>query len=269
MSARGSSAGFDRHITIFSPEGRLYQVEYAFKPAKEGVSAIGVRAHDGVVLVCQKKVPDKLLDPAAVTHMHAITPYIGCVSTGLAADAKAQVTRTRMEAAQFKYKNGYDVPVAYLAKRVADVGQVYTQHAFMRALGVVSLFCAMDDEDGPQLFKCDPAGHYLGYKACAAGTKEQEANNFLEKRMKTAEEKAKDANKDAAATTATTSSATAGGMDMAKAIETAIIALQTVVGSDLKPTDLEVGVVTRAQPRWRQLTEQEIDQQLAAISDRD
>ena len=263
MSARGSSAGFDRHITIFSPEGRLYQVEYAFKPAKEGVSAIGVRAHDGVVLVCQKKVPDKLLDPAAVTHMHAITPYIGCVSTGLAADAKAQVTRTRMEAAQFKYKNGYDVPVSYLAKRVADVGQVYTQHAFMRALGVVSLFCAMDDEDGPQLFKCDPAGHYLGYKACAAGSKEQEANNFLEKRMRTAEEKAKEAKEAATAGTA------ALGMDMSKAIETAIIALQTVVGSDLKPTDLEVGVVTRAEPRWRQLTEQEIDQQLAAISDRD
>jgi len=264
--SRGSSAGFDRHITIFSPEGRLYQVEYAFKPAKEGVSAIGVRAHDGVVLVCQKKVPDKLLDPAAVTHMHAITPFIGCVSTGLAADAKAQVTRTRMEAAQFKYKNGYDVPVSYLAKRVADVGQVYTQHAFMRALGVVSLFCAMDDEDGPQLFKCDPAGHYLGYKACAAGTKEQEANNFLEKRMRTAEDKAKEA-AGAAGTTGTTG--LAAGMEMSKAIETAIIALQTVVGSDLKPTDLEVGVVTRAEPRWRQLTEQEIDQQLAAISDRD
>lgn len=237
-------------------------MEYAFKPAKEGVSAIGVRAADGVVLVCQKKVADKLVDPSAVTHMHAITPYIGCVSTGLAADAKAQVTRTRMEAAQFKYKNGYDVPVSYLAKRVADVGQVYTQHAFMRALGVVSLFCAMDDEDGPQLFKCDPAGHYLGYKACAAGAKEQEANNFLEKRMRTAEEKAKEA-------AAGTTSAAAGGMEMSKAIETAIIALQTVVGSDLKPTDLEVGVVTRSEPRWRQLTEQEIDQQLAAISDRD
>ena len=265
--SRGSSAGFDRHITIFSPEGRLYQVEYAFKPAKEGVSAIGVRAHDGVVLVCQKKVPDKLLDASAVTHMHGITPHIGCVSTGLAADAKAQVVRTRMEAAQFKYKNGYDVPVSYLAKRVADVGQVYTQHAFMRALGVVSLFAAVDDEDGPQLFKCDPAGHYLGYKACAAGTKEQEANNFLEKRMRTAEEKAKEAA--TAAGTAAGTAAPAQGMEMSKAIETAIIALQTVVGSDLKPMDLEVGVVTRAEPRWRQLTEEEIDKQLAAISDRD
>ena len=187
MSARGSSAGFDRHITIFSPEGRLYQVEYAFKPAKEGVPAIGVKAVDGVVLVCQKKVPDKLLDPSSVTSMFAITPLIGCVSTGIPSDARAQVTRTRMDAAQFRYKNGYDIPLSFLAKRVADVGQVYTQHAFMRALGVVSIFAAVDDEDGPQLFKVDPAGHYLGFKACAAGSKEQEANNFLEKRVKGSE----------------------------------------------------------------------------------
>ena len=116
--------------------------------------------------------------------MFAITPLIGCVSTGLHSDARAQVTRSRMEAAQFRYKNGYDIPLASLAKRVADVGQVYTQHAFMRALGVVSIFAAVDDEDGPQLFKVDPAGHYLGFRACAAGSKEQEANNFLEKRVK-------------------------------------------------------------------------------------
>jgi len=246
MSARGSSAGFDRHITIFSPEGRLYQVEYAFKPAKEGVAAIGVRATDGVVIVCQKKVPDKLLDPSAVTHMFPITPYIGCVSTGLHGDARAQVTRTRMEAAQFKYKNGYDIPLSFLAKRVADVGQVYTQHAFMRALGVISIFAAVDDEAGPQLYKVDPAGHYLGFIACAAGNKEQEANNLLEKRVKANAQ-----------------------MDMKHALETAIIALQTVVGADLKPSDLEVGIVTRKEPKFRQLTEQEIDTQLALISDRD
>jgi len=253
MSSRGSSAGFDRHITIFSPEGRLYQVECAFKPAKEGVSTIGVRAVDGVVIVCQKKVPDKLLDPSSVSHMFSITPSIGCVSSGLHADARAQVTRTRLEAAQFKYKNGYDIPLSFLAKRVADVGQVYTQHAFMRALAVISIFCSWDDESGAQLYRVDPAGHYLGFKACAAGQKEQEANNFLEKRVKL--HSGEDGN--------------GPGMSMKLAIETAIIALQTVVGADLKPTDLEVGVVTKTEPRFRQLTEQEIDAQLAAISDRD
>ena len=99
-------------------------------------------------------------------------------------DAKSLITRVRQEAAQFRYKNGYEIPVHHLAKRVADIAQVYTQHAFMRALGVVTMFIAVDDEKGPQLYRCDPAGHFIGYKACAAGAKEQEANNTLEKKVK-------------------------------------------------------------------------------------
>ena len=78
MSARGQSAGFDRHITIFSPEGRLYQVEYAFKPSKEsGITSIGVKSTEGIVLVSQKKIPDKLIDPTSITHLFKITENIG------------------------------------------------------------------------------------------------------------------------------------------------------------------------------------------------
>jgi len=96
------------------------------------------------------------------------------------------------------------------------------------------------------------AGHYLGFKACAAGNKEQEANNYLEKKIRNAE-----------------SHATEGKLEFNKVIETAILALQTVVGSDLKPNDLEVAVLTKQQPRFRILTEQEIDTHLTNISDRD
>jgi len=245
--ARGSSAGFDRHITIFSPEGRLYQVEYALKAVKEsGLTIVGVRGQDCVVLVSQKKVPDKLLDPSSVTHLFRLSENIGCVCTGLLADARSLVVRTRAEAAQFKYQNGYEIPISYLAKRIANIAQIFTQHAFMRALGVVTLFAGIDDEAGPQLFRTDPAGHYVGYKACAAGAKEQEANNFLEKKIKSN-----------------------SNMTSQQAIETAIICLQTCVGSDLKPTDLEVAVVTKQNPKFTVLTEQEIDAHLTAISDRD
>lgn len=244
--SRGSSAGFDRHITIFSPEGRLHQVEYAFKAVKAGkITSVGVKGVDCVVLVTQKKVPDKLLDPSSVTHMFRITKTIGCVTTGLLADAKNQVVRARHEAAQFRYKNGYDIPVSYLATRVANVSQLYTQHAFMRALGIVTIFAGIDEEEGPQLFRCDPAGHFMGYKACAAGNKEQEANNYLEKQFKKTPE-----------------------MKFDQAVETAIIALQTCVGSDLKPADLEVAVVTTQNPKFTVLSEQQIDERLAAISDR-
>jgi 20S proteasome subunit alpha 1 len=150
-------------------------VEYAFKAVKSaGITSVGVRGKDCVVVVTQKKVPNKLLDPTSLTHMFYITPTIGALMTGLTADAQALVARARQEAAQFEYQNGiascvnsclvassrilvlllgYPIPVHYLAQRVADVGQLYTQHAFMRALGVVAILVAVDEEKGPQVLQ--------------------------------------------------------------------------------------------------------------------
>mmetsp|Transcript_1866 Transcript_1866/g.2449 ORF Transcript_1866/g.2449 Transcript_1866/m.2449 type:complete len:243 (-) Transcript_1866:92-820(-) len=241
------AAGYDRHITIFSTEGRLFQVEYAFAAVKEpGFTCIGVRGADSVVLVVQKKVPDKLLDPSSVTHMFNINKGLGCVAVGQIPDIKSIVKRSRYEAAEFEYKNGYTIPVEHMAYKAANNAQMYTQHAFMRALGVVTLFAGIDEEKGPSLYRVDPAGYYRGYKACAAGDKEQEANNFLEKKVK--------AN---------------ANMTFDQAIEAAVIGLQTCVGADLKPTDLEIAVVTAADPTFRVLSTEEIDEQLNKISDRD
>jgi len=278
--ARPSSAGYDRHITIFSPEGRLHQVEYAFKAVRSGgETSIGVRGASCAVVCTQKKVPDKLLDPTSVTHLFKITEKLGVCVTGMIADARSLVTRARYEAAEFNYKNGYDIPVDYMAKRVADVAQVYTQHAFMRALGVATIFIGIDEEKGPQLFRSDPAGHYLGFKACAAGAKEQEANNFLEKKVKALETKHKE-KKDGKTETKGTDispsspSSSVGSEGEAtftekETLETAIIALQNVVGSDLKSSDIEVGIVTTTDPNFRVLSEAEVTVILDAISDRD
>lgn len=243
----GSSAGFDRHITIFSPEGRLYQVEYAFKAVKtSGQTSLGVRGEDSVVIITQKKVPDKLFDPSTITHLFKITDNVGCVATGMIADARVQVQRARYEAAEFKYKNGYEIPVAYLAKRMADMAQVYTQHAYMRPLGVELIFVGIDDEFGPQLYKADPAGTFVGYKACCSGVKEQEAQNFLEKKYKGNPK-----------------------FGTEEAIQLAITALQTVLSVDFKPNELEVGVVSKANPKFTLLSVEEIDRYLTQIAERD
>ncbi|KAK2355181.1 Polyamine N-acetyltransferase 1 [Trifolium repens] len=245
--SRGSGGGYDRHITIFSPEGRLFQVEYAFKAVKSaGNTSIGVRGKDSVCVVTQKKVPDKLLDQTSVTHLFPITKYLGLLATGITADARTLVQQARNEAAEYRFRYGYEMPVDVLSKWIADKSQVYTQHASMRPLGVVSMVLGIDEEYGPQLYKCDPAGHYFGHKAASAGLKDQEAINFLEKKMKNDP-----------------------SFTYAETVQTAISALQSVLQEDFKATEIEVGVVQMDNPEFRILSTEEVDEHLTSISERD
>ncbi|KAI9892782.1 MAG: Proteasome subunit YC7alpha/Y8 (protease yscE subunit 7) [Vezdaea aestivalis] len=251
------SAGYDRHITIFSDQGRLYQVEYAFKAiTAANITSIAIRGKKCAVVLSQKKVPDKLIDPSSVSHIFKLSSSVGCVMTGSIADARASVSRARSEAGEFRYKFGYEMPCDALAKRLANINQVYTQRAYMRPLGVANTLISLDSEVGPQLYKCDPAGYFVGYKATASGPKQQEALNYLEKKLK---------NKDCAD----------GGWE--EVVELGISALSSVLAADFKKTEVEVGIV--GGPRldgkegieegFRALTEDEIDERLQAISERD
>jgi len=139
--------------------------EYAFKAVKtSGLTAIAVRGADCVCFVTQRKVPDKLVDATSVSSIHKVTRNIGMLVAGLHGDARSLVQKARSEAAEFRFKYGYEMPPDFLARVLADQAQVYTQHAYMRPLGVIPIIVGIDEEKGPQLFKVDPAGYYVGYK---------------------------------------------------------------------------------------------------------
>ncbi|KNC87614.1 hypothetical protein SARC_00314 [Sphaeroforma arctica JP610] len=153
---------------------------------------------------------------------------------------------SRYESAEFEHTYGYEMPCDQIAKRMADLSQVYTQHAAMRPLGCAMMLIAYDDEFGAMLYRTDPAGYFVGYKAVAAGVKEQEANNFLEKKIKKNPQWTKD-----------------------ETIQTAISSLGSVLQTELKSSEIEVAVVDSENRRFRTLTAEEIDEHLQAIAEQD
>ncbi len=137
-----------------------------------------------------------------------------------------------MEAANFKTELGHDIPIDYLASRLADYNQINTQKAMQRVFGVQTIIAGIDAEKGPSLFKVDPAGYYFGYKGVASGVKEQDSINNLEKKMKNE------------------------GWDLSQedAIKLAISTLQTVIGQEFKSNDIEIGVVSEKNPKFSKLS---------------
>ncbi|KAF8629593.1 hypothetical protein AX15_003339 [Amanita polypyramis BW_CC] len=262
-----SRTSYDRFLTVFSPEGRLYQVEYAFKAISgSGHTAVAARGKDTAVVITQRKVPDKLLDASTVTHLFSITPTIGCVMTGLIADARAQVARARAEAADFRYKYGYEITPDALARRIANINQVYTQRAAMRPLGISMILIGIDPELGPQCFRLDPAGYFVGFHATAAGQKQQEAMNHLEKKWKKLDSGLGAGNPAKAGTS----------LSRNEVIEMAIETMSTVHSTDYKPGEIEIGIVSTSPDEdvktrgfWRVMAESEIEQHLLAYAEKD
>lgn len=243
-----SRTSYDRYLTIFSPEGRLYQVEYAFKAISgSGYTSLAIRGENSCVVVTQKKVPDKLLDPDTITHIFNLTPTIGCVMTGRTADARAQVQRAQSEAASFRYKYGYEITPALLAKRMANINQVYTQRAALRPLGISMILTGVDPQLGPQIFKLDPAGYFVGFHATSSGAKQTECTNLLEKSFKKGWKLE----------------------TLNDVVELALKSLGQVLATDFKKDEVEVGIVGDGEKKFRKLTTEEIDEHLQRLGEKD
>jgi len=180
---------YDSRTTIFSPEGRLYQVEYAMAAISQAGAAVGILAKDGIVLAAEKRITSKLLDIRKSTEkMYKVDEHVACAVAGITADANILITYARQAAQRYYFAYQEPMPLEQLLQTICDLKQSYTQFGGLRPFGVSFLFAGWDRHFGFQLYQSDPSGNYGGWKAKAIGANHQSAQSILKSEYKTAEE---------------------------------------------------------------------------------
>lgn len=233
--------GYDRAITVFSPDGRLFQVEYAREAVKRGTTAIGLKSTEGVTLLVDKRILSRLLESESIEKIFQIDDHIGAASSGLVADARALIDRARVEA-QINIVT-YDEPIGVevLAKRVCDHKQSYTQYGGVRPYGTALLIAGLDN-DMPRLFETDPSGALLEYKATAIGAGRNEVMEVFE--SKYSEE-----------------------LDLEGAIQLGLEALYAASEGHFDASTIECGVIEISTHRFRRLSQEEISEHVKRFLD--
>jgi len=174
--------GYDRAITVFSPDGRLYQVEYAIETVRRGTIAVGVKCKDGIVIAVEEK-PRKLQISDTAQKIFQIDDHVGVAAAGYIPDARSQVDNARFFSQSNKMIYDEPVEVETIAKHLADQCQQYTQYAGVRPYGVALILGGVVNKS-PQLYLTDPSGTYISYDAIAIGSGSDQVTDFLEKTYK-------------------------------------------------------------------------------------
>ncbi len=172
--------GYDRAITVFSPDGKLYQVEYAERAIEKGATAVGVKSPEGIVLLVEKRFASPLVEPRSYEKIFKIDDHIGTATSGLIGDARVLVDRARLDCQIYRLTYNEPISVEELAKKIGDFKQMYTQYGGIRPFGA-SLLIGGVDEVGPQIYVTHPSGALYEYKAKAIGQNNKAVNDILEK----------------------------------------------------------------------------------------
>jgi proteasome alpha subunit len=175
--------GYDRAITMFSPDGRLLQVEYAKKTVKQGSTALGITTTESVILLTDKRVVDTLVVPGAVEKIFQIDDHIIATAAGIIPDARVLIERAQVRSQQHFITYDTPVEVITIVKDLTGLMQLTTQSGGYRPFGV-SMLVAGIDRDGIKLYVTDPVGVYNQYRAAAIGEKSDEAEEILRKEWK-------------------------------------------------------------------------------------
>ncbi len=223
-------AGYDRAITVFSPDGRLFQVQYAREAVKRGATAVGVKCAEGVVLAVEKRVTSRLIEPESYEKIFQIDDHIAAASSGIIADARVLVDRARLEAQIYRLTYGEPVPLTVLVKKICDLKQAHTQYGGVRPFGAALLMAGVNEK--PELFETDPSGAYFEWKAVAIGSGRNTA-------MAIFEEKYRD------------------DMGLDDAIRLAVFALAKTMETP-SPENIEVAVITVKDKKFKKISSEEV-----------
>ena len=172
--------GYDRAITMFSPDGRLLQVEYAKKTVRQGSTAIGMVCRDGIVFITDKRIVDTLVVAEAVEKIWQVDDHIAATASGILSDARVLIERAQLRAQQHRVTYDSAIDVLSVVKDISNLKQFCTQSGGLRPFGVSLLIAGIDDT-GAKLFETDPTGIYFQYRATVIGEGEPEIEEILKK----------------------------------------------------------------------------------------
>lgn len=230
--------GYDRGITVFSPDGRLFQVEYAREAVKRGTTTIGIKTEDGVALVVSKIISSKLVEPDSIEKIFHIDKKIGLATSGLVGDARVLVDYARVVAQVNRVSYDERIDISTLVKRICDYKQTYTQYGGVRPFGTALLIAGVD-EDGPHLYETDPSGAFQAYKAGSIGMDREEVQEVFD------EEYRED-------------------MTLDEGIVLALKGLKRASEGDLDPSSLEIVVITTTED-FKKIEEDKIKEYLSDL----
>ncbi|HTP56520.1 MAG TPA: archaeal proteasome endopeptidase complex subunit alpha [Thermoplasmata archaeon] len=184
MEMQPGQMAYDRAITVFSPDGRLFQVEYAREAVRRGATTAGVVYANGVVLIADRRIPNpRLAEPSSLEKIHQIDENIACATAGLVADARVLVDYARLAAQVNRVTYAEPMTVELLVRRICDYKQQYTQFGGVRPFGTALLVGGYDDA-GIHLFETEPSGSLTSFKAASTGGNKGPVMEVFEQKFK-------------------------------------------------------------------------------------
>lgn len=237
-----STAGYDRALTVFSPDGRLFQIEYAREAVKRGTTSVGIVSKDGVVFAVDKKVKSKLVVPTSIEKIFKIDEHIATASSGLVADARRLVDIARRQAQVNRLQYHEPITVTGLAKYIGDLEQMYTQSGGIRPFGI-SLIIGGVSDDECRIYETDPSGALVEYKATAIGFGREKALELFEEKYN-------------------------DELTIDEAIDLAIEGIYNATDGKAANDSVEISVVDKETAKYRKLGEDEIKTYLQTVVDR-